>query len=169
MPSFLVIIAISVILTFFNCWTSHLDTRRSSLVSQRVLLASALQDYRSWMILRSQAVRILAYISFRQQFYRRRQYLSGSYTTIFANVSASRILILIGSSPSACLSVVIQLIKDEILLVSTSLGVKARANKSNSPRINWRRRLSVGTRLFFVFNIVASKEYRLTIIGSLEV
>jgi len=49
--------------------------------------------------------------------------------------------------------------------MSTSLGAKARANKSNSPGINWRCRLSVGIR----FNIVASKEYRLTIVGSLEV
>ena len=53
--------------------------------------------------------------------------------------------------------------------MSTSLGVKARANKLNSPGINWRYRLSVGIRLFFRFNIVASKEYRLTIMGSLEV
>ena len=53
--------------------------------------------------------------------------------------------------------------------MSTSLGVKARANKSNSPGIDWRRRLSIGIRLFFKFNIVASKEYRLTIVGSLEV
>jgi len=53
--------------------------------------------------------------------------------------------------------------------VSTSLGVKARVNKSNSLRINWRCRLSIGIRLFFRYNIVASKEYRLTIIGSLEV
>jgi len=53
--------------------------------------------------------------------------------------------------------------------VSTSLGVKARANKSNSPRINWRHRLSIGIGLFFGLNIVASKEYCLTIIGSLEV
>jgi len=53
--------------------------------------------------------------------------------------------------------------------VSVSLGVKARANKLNSPRINWRRRLSIGIRLFFRFNIVASKEYYLTIIGFLEV
>jgi len=51
--------------------------------------------------------------------------------------------------------------------VSISLGVKA--NKSNSPRINWRCRLSIGIGLFFKFNIVASKEYCLTIIGSLEV
>ena len=51
--------------------------------------------------------------------------------------------------------------------MSISLGVKA--NKSNSPRINWRCRLSIGIGLFFKFNIVASKEYRLTIIGSLEV
>jgi hypothetical protein len=54
--------------------------------------------------------------------------------------------------------------------VSISLGVKARVNKLNSPRIDWRYRLSIGIRLFFRFNIVASsKEYRLTIIGSLEV
>jgi len=74
-----------------------------------------------------------------------------------------------GSSPSIYLSVVIWLIKDKILLVSISVGVKARANKSNSPGINWRYRLSIGIRLFFRFNIVASKEYCLTIIGSLEV
>jgi len=53
--------------------------------------------------------------------------------------------------------------------VSISLGVKARANKLNSPGINWRCRLSIGIRLFFRFNIVASKGYRLTIMGSLEV
>jgi len=53
--------------------------------------------------------------------------------------------------------------------VSTSLRVKARANKLNSPRIDWRYRLSIGIGLFFRFNIVASKEYYLTIIGSLEV
>ena len=53
--------------------------------------------------------------------------------------------------------------------MSTSLGVKARVNKLNSSKINWRCRLSIGIRLFFRFNIVASKEYRLTIIGSLEV
>jgi len=51
--------------------------------------------------------------------------------------------------------------------VSISLGV--RANKLNSPRINWRCKLSIGIRLFFGFNIVASKEYRLTIMGSLKV
>ena len=51
--------------------------------------------------------------------------------------------------------------------MSISLGV--RANKLNSPRINWRRRLSIGIGLFFRFNIVANKEYYLTIIGSLEV
>ena len=55
------------------------------------------------------------------------------------------------------------------VLVSPSLGVKAKANKLNSPRINWRCRLSIGIRLFFRFNIVASKEYYLTIIGSLKV
>ena len=48
--------------------------------------------------------------------------------------------------------------------MSPSLGVKAKANKLNSSRINWRYRLSIGIRLFFRFNIVASKEYRLTII-----
>ena len=53
--------------------------------------------------------------------------------------------------------------------MSIFLGIKARANKLNSPGINWRRRLSIGIRLFFRFNIVASKEYYLTIIGSLEV
>jgi len=53
--------------------------------------------------------------------------------------------------------------------VSISLGVKARANKLNSPRINWRCRLSIGIRLFFRFNIIASKKYYLTIMGSLEV
>jgi len=43
------------------------------------------------------------------------------------------------------------------------LGVKARVNKLNSPRINWRRRLSWGIGLLFGLDIVASKEYRLTI------
>jgi len=51
--------------------------------------------------------------------------------------------------------------------VSISLGVKA--DKSNSSRIDWRRRLSIGIGLFFRFDIVANKEYCLTIIGSLEV
>ena len=51
--------------------------------------------------------------------------------------------------------------------MSISLGVKA--NKLNSPRINGRYRLSIGIKLFFRFNILASKEYCLTIIGSLEV
>ena len=49
------------------------------------------------------------------------------------------------------------------------LGAKARANKLNSPRNNWRRRLSIGVGLFFKFNIVASKGYCLTIMGALEV
>ena len=53
--------------------------------------------------------------------------------------------------------------------MSISLGVKARANKLNSPGINWRCRLSIGIKLFFGFNIIASKGYRLTIVGSLEV
>jgi hypothetical protein len=42
-------------------------------------------------------------------------------------------------------------------------GVKARVNKLNSPRINWRRRLGWGIGLLFRLNIVASKEYYLTI------
>jgi len=53
--------------------------------------------------------------------------------------------------------------------MSISLEVKARANKLNSPRIDWHYRLSIGIRLFYRFNIVASKEYYLTIMGSLEV
>jgi len=53
--------------------------------------------------------------------------------------------------------------------VSISLGVKAKVNKLNSPRINWRCRLSISIRLFFRFNIVANKKYYLTIMGSLEV
>jgi len=44
------------------------------------------------------------------------------------------------------------------------LGVKARVNKLNSPRIDWRHRLGWGIGLLFRLNIVASKEYRLTII-----
>ena len=53
--------------------------------------------------------------------------------------------------------------------MSISLGVKAKANKLNSFRVNWYYRLNIGIGLFFKFNIVASKEYYLTIIGSLEV
>ena len=53
--------------------------------------------------------------------------------------------------------------------MSISLGVKAKANKLNSPWIDWRCRLSIGIGLFFRFNIVANKKYYLTIIGSLEV
>jgi len=53
--------------------------------------------------------------------------------------------------------------------VSVFLGVKARANKLNSPGINWRCRLGIGIRLFFRFNIVANKGYCLTIMGSLKV
>ena len=44
------------------------------------------------------------------------------------------------------------------------LGVKAKINKLNSPGINWCYRLGWGIRLLFRLNIVASKEYRLTII-----
>jgi len=43
-------------------------------------------------------------------------------------------------------------------------GVKARVNKLNSPGIDWRRRLGWGIGLLFRLNIVASKEYRLTIV-----
>ena len=43
-------------------------------------------------------------------------------------------------------------------------GVKAKVNKLNSPGINWRRRLNQGIRLLFRLNIVANKEYYLTII-----
>jgi hypothetical protein len=44
------------------------------------------------------------------------------------------------------------------------LGVKTKVNKLNSPRINWRCRLGWGIKLLFRLNIVASKEYCLTII-----
>ena len=44
------------------------------------------------------------------------------------------------------------------------LGVKARINKLNFPGIDWRCRLSRGIGLLFGLNIVASKEYRLTIV-----
>ena len=50
-----------------------------------------------------------------------------------------------------------------------SSGVKARVNKLNFLRIDWCHRLSVGIGLFFGFDIVASKGYCLTIVGSLEV
>jgi hypothetical protein len=43
-------------------------------------------------------------------------------------------------------------------------GVKARVDKLNSPRIDWRRRLGRGIGLLFRLDIVANKEYRLTII-----
>jgi predicted metal-dependent peptidase len=43
-------------------------------------------------------------------------------------------------------------------------GVKARVDKLNSPRIDWRCRLGWGIGLFFGLNIVANKKYRLTII-----
>ena len=44
------------------------------------------------------------------------------------------------------------------------LGVKARVNKLNSPGIDWRYRLGWGIGLLFRLNIVASKEYCLTIV-----
>ena len=43
------------------------------------------------------------------------------------------------------------------------LRVKARVNKLNSPGIDWRYRLGWGIGLLFGLNIVASKEYCLTI------
>jgi predicted metal-dependent peptidase len=43
------------------------------------------------------------------------------------------------------------------------LGVKARVNKLNSPRIDWRCKLGWGIRLLFRLDIVANKEYHLTI------
>jgi predicted metal-dependent peptidase len=44
------------------------------------------------------------------------------------------------------------------------LGVKAKVNKLNSPRIDWRHKLGQGIGLLFRLNIVANKEYCLTII-----
>jgi hypothetical protein len=49
-------------------------------------------------------------------------------------------------------------------LLGLPLGVKARVDELNSPRINWRCKLGWGIRLLFRLNIVASKEYRFTII-----
>jgi hypothetical protein len=44
------------------------------------------------------------------------------------------------------------------------LGVKAKVNELNSSRIDWHYRLGQGIRLLFRLDIVASKEYRFTII-----
>jgi hypothetical protein len=44
------------------------------------------------------------------------------------------------------------------------LGVKARVDELNSPGIDWRRKLGWGIGLLFRLDIVASKEYCLTII-----
>jgi predicted metal-dependent peptidase len=44
------------------------------------------------------------------------------------------------------------------------LRVKARVNELNSSKIDWRCRLGRGIGLLFRLNIVASKEYCLTII-----
>jgi len=49
------------------------------------------------------------------------------------------------------------------------LEIKAKADKSNSLEIDWRHRLNIGIGLFFRFDIMASKEYYLTIVGSLKV
>jgi hypothetical protein len=43
-------------------------------------------------------------------------------------------------------------------------GVKARVDELNSSRIDWRRKLGWGIGLLFRLNIVANKEYRLTIV-----
>ena len=53
---------------------------------------------------------------------------------------------------------------DSFKLLGFPLGVKARVNKLNSPGINWCYRLSRGIGLLFGLDIVASKEYRLTIV-----
>ena len=45
----------------------------------------------------------------------------------------------------------------------------AKANKLNSFRVNWRRKISISIGLFSRFNIVVSKKYYFTTIGSLEV
>jgi hypothetical protein len=44
------------------------------------------------------------------------------------------------------------------------LGVKAKVDELNSPRIDWRCRLGWGIGLLFRLDIVASKEYCLTIV-----
>ena len=44
------------------------------------------------------------------------------------------------------------------------LGVKARVNELNSPKINWRYRMGQSIGLLFRLNIVASKGYHLTIV-----
>jgi hypothetical protein len=43
-------------------------------------------------------------------------------------------------------------------------GVKTRVDELNSFGIDWRRKLGQGIRLLFRLDIVASKEYRFTII-----
>ena len=47
--------------------------------------------------------------------------------------------------------------------------VKARANKLNSFKVNWWYKVNISIKLFFKFNIIASKKYNFTIIGSLEI
>ena len=39
------------------------------------------------------------------------------------------------------------------------LKVKAKADKLNSFKVNWRRKVSIGIKLFFKFNIIANREY----------
>ena len=53
--------------------------------------------------------------------------------------------------------------------MSISLGVKARANKLNSFKVDWRYKQSIGIGLFSKFNIMTNKKYCLTIMGSLKV
>ena len=53
--------------------------------------------------------------------------------------------------------------------LGSPLGFKTKANKLNSFGVDWQHKLNIGIKLFFKFNIVANKEYCLTIIGSLEV
>jgi hypothetical protein len=49
-------------------------------------------------------------------------------------------------------------------LLGLPLGVKARVNKLNSLGIDWRCKLGQGIELLFRLDIVASKEYYLTIV-----
>ena len=49
------------------------------------------------------------------------------------------------------------------------LRVKARANKLNSFKVDWRYRVSINIKLFFRFNIIANKEYCFITMGSLKI
>ena len=50
-----------------------------------------------------------------------------------------------------------------------SSDLKARANKLNSFRVNWWHKINIGIGLFFRFNIIVSKKYYFTTMGSLKV